>query len=191
VNGPALNGAVLSGPAAAGARADGPFRPRVVVRDAVPADYAEIARITVAAYLAAGHFDDAEAPYVRHMRKVAERHARTDVWVAEREGRIVGSLTLARHGNEYADVARENELEVRMLVVDPAVQRSGAGRALVDAVVERARATPGITAVSLTTGTDWHAAHGLYRSAGFRRAPERDWHVPGTEILLHVYVLEL
>ncbi|GER22640.1 N-acetyltransferase [Zafaria cholistanensis] len=186
MSGPARNGA-----AADGAGAHGSSRAAVVVRDAVPADYGEIARITVAAYLAAGHFDDPDAPYVRHMRKVAERHARTDVWVAEREGRIVGSLTLARHGNEYADIAREDELEVRMLVVDPDVQRSGAGRALIGAVLERARATPGIAAVSLTTGTDWHAAHALYGSVGFRRAPERDWHVPGTDILLHVYVLVL
>ena len=39
-----------------------------------------------------------------------------------------------------------------MLAVDPAVQRSGAGRALVRAIVDRARALDGVHAVSLTTG---------------------------------------
>ncbi|MFB0835290.1 GNAT family N-acetyltransferase [Arthrobacter halodurans] len=163
----------------------------VTVRHARPGDYAEIARITVDSYLHAGHFDDPTHPYLGRVRQVADRHDATDIWVAERDGRVVGSVTVVRHGNEYADVALEHELEFRMLVVDPAAQRSGAGAALLDAVVAHARTLEGVSAVSLTTGRDWAAAHALYRKAGFRHVPERDWYVPDTDILLLVFVLDL
>jgi hypothetical protein len=34
-------------------------------------------------------------------------------------------------------------------------------------------------------------AHDLYRSLGFRRAPDRDWYVPGEDVLLWVFTLKL
>ena len=100
-------------------------------------------------------------------------------------------MTLAVAGEPYADIARSDELEFRMLVVDPSVQRSGAGKAMVKAIIDHARSLPGIHAVALTTGVSWESAHGLYRKTGFVRAPERDWLVPGTDIQLLVYRQEL
>ena len=111
--------------------------------------------------------------------------------MAERGGRVVGSVTLAVAGEPFADIAQGDELEFRMLVVDPSVQRSGAGKAMVQAIIEHARALPGIHAVALTTGESWESAHGLYLKTGFVRAPERDWLVPGTDIKLLVYRQEL
>ena len=78
-----------------------------------------------------------------------------------------------------------------MLVVYPAVQLSGAGRAMVDAIIAHAKALDGINAVALTTGLTWESAHGLYRKIGFQRAPERDWFVPDTDIKLLVYRLDV
>ena len=66
-----------------------------------------------------------------------------------------------------------------MLVVDPHVQRSGAGKAMVEAIIDHAKSLDGIKAVALTTGRTWESAHGLYRKTGFHRVPERDWFVPG------------
>lgn len=34
-------------------------------------------------------------------------------------------------------------------------------------------------------------AHALYESLGFRRTPERDWYVPGEEVLLWVFRLDV
>jgi hypothetical protein len=34
-------------------------------------------------------------------------------------------------------------------------------------------------------------AHALYESLGFRRVPARDWYVPGEDVLLWVFRLEL
>jgi N-acetylglutamate synthase-like GNAT family acetyltransferase len=161
--------------------------PQILIRPAVPADYVAIARITRDAYLAAGHFESADHPYMRQIQDVEERAAKATIWVAERAGQIVGSVTLAVAGEPYADIARSDELEFRMLVVDPAVQRSGAGKAMVQAIIEHARSLPGIKAVALTTGPGWESAHSLYRKTGFHRVPERDWVVPGTDIKLLVY----
>ena len=160
---------------------------QILIRPAVPADYDPIARITRDAYLAAGYFDSAEHPYMRQIQDVALRASRATIWVAERAGEVVGSVTLAVAGEPYADIARQDELEFRMLVVDPAVQRSGAGKAMVQAILEYARSLPGIRAVALTTGLTWESAHGLYRKTGFQRTPERDWTVPGTDMKLQVY----
>lgn len=167
------------------------MQPQITVRSAVAADYDAVARITRDSYLAAGYFEDAEHPYMRKIQDVALRAANATIWVAERDGEVVGSVTLARAGEPYADIALADELEFRMLVVDPAVQRSGAGKAMVEAILEYARQLEGITAVALTTGQTWESAHGLYRKTGFTRVPERDWLVPGTDIKLLVYRLEL
>ena len=167
------------------------MHPQILIRPAVPADYDAIARITRDAYLAAGYFESADHPYMLQIQDVARRAAKATIWVAERAGKIVGSVTLAVAGEPFADIAEADELEFRMLVVDPAVQRSGAGKALVHAILDYARSLPGIQAVALTTGLTWESAHGLYRKTGFQRAPERDWVVPDTDIRLLVYRQEL
>lgn len=164
---------------------------QLTIRPAVEADFADIARITGDSYLSAGYFDDAAHPYMVKIMDVAERARQATIWVAERQGSIIGSVTLALAGEPYADIAQEDELEFRMLVVDPAVQRSGAGKAMVDAIISYARTLPGITGVALTTGSAWESAHRLYRKTGFQRVPERDWFVPGTDTKLLVYRLDL
>lgn len=164
---------------------------QITIRPAVEADFSAIARITVDSYLAAGHFDNADHPYMQQIQEVAARAGKATIWVAERAGHVVGSVTLALAGEPYADIALDDELEFRMLVVDPAVQRSGAGQAMVEAIIEHARSLDGIRGVALTTGRTWESAHGLYRKTGFRRAPERDWLIPGTDIKLLVYRLDV
>ena len=167
------------------------MQPQITVRPAVESDFDAVARITRDSYLAAGYFDDADHPYMRKVQDVALRAGQATVWVAERAGDVVGSVTLARAGEPYADIALEDELEFRMLVVDPAVQRSGAGQAMMAAILDHAKELDGIDAVSLTTGSTWESARGLYSKTGFQRVPERDWFVPGTDIKLLVYRLDV
>ncbi|MDQ0757076.1 GNAT family N-acetyltransferase [Arthrobacter sp. B3I4] len=164
---------------------------QILIRPAVPDDYDAVARITRDAYLAAGYFQDADHPYMQQIQKVAQRHEDATIWVAQRDDEVVGSVTLAVAGEPYADIAQPDELEFRMLVVDPAVQRSGAGKAMVKAIIEHAKTLPGVTGVALTTGVTWESAHGLYQKTGFQRVPERDWFVPDTDIKLLVYRLDL
>ncbi|MFK0007359.1 GNAT family N-acetyltransferase [Paenarthrobacter sp. NPDC090520] len=163
----------------------------ITVRPALPEDYDAVARITLDSYVTAGYYGSADHPYLLELQNVAGRAKHADILVAERDGRIIGSVTAAPAGGGFSDIGLDGELELRTLVVDPAVQRSGAGRALVQAVVEQAQATEGIDAVCLTTGATWESANALYQRTGFDRAPERDWFVPGTDIKLFVYRLGL
>ncbi|MBX7442924.1 GNAT family N-acetyltransferase [Arthrobacter sp. MAHUQ-56] len=162
----------------------------VEFRRAVPADFAEVRRITRDAYLRAGHFA-ADHPYMSVLEDVEHRAEHAQVWVAEAAGKVVAAVTLTFAGQPYSEVARDGELEFRMLAVDPARQGGGVGRAVVQEITEHAQQLPGIKAISITSATFMERAHALYESLGFRRAPERDWYVPGEDVLLWVFTVEL
>ena len=163
----------------------------IEISRAVEADFARVTEIITGAYLHAGYFDSPDHHYLDVVRKVEERAQHAEIYVARRAGQTIATMTLVQHGSQYADVAREGELEIRMLSVDPAVQRSGAGQALVHAAIDRARQLPGVQAVSLTTGGHWHGARRLYEKLGFSHVAERDFPIPDTDVVLVVYVLEL
>ncbi|MDR6794797.1 ribosomal protein S18 acetylase RimI-like enzyme [Pseudarthrobacter oxydans] len=65
------------------------------------------------------------------------------------------------------------------------------GRAVVLEIIEHARGLPGTEAISITSATFMARAHALYESLGFRRTPDRDWYVPGEDVLLWVFTLEI
>lgn len=161
-----------------------------VFRRAVPVDFPEVRRITRDAYLRAGHFA-ADHPYMGVLEDVEHRAEHAQVWVAEVAGKVVAAVTLTFAGEPYSEIARDGELEFRMLAVDPEYQGEGVGRAVACEIVEHARQLPGISAISITSATFMERAHNLYDSLGFRRTPERDWYVPGEDVLLWVFSLEL
>ncbi len=165
--------------------------PSLVIRPVRPGDFEDVRRITRGAYLEAGYFTNEAHPYMAVLSDIEHRAEHAEVWVAERGGDVVGSVALTFAGQRYTDIAIEGELEFRMLAVDPAVQRGGVGRAMVERIIEHARTLPGIEAVSLTSGSDMVRAHRLYESMGFVRVPERDWEVPNEDILLWVFRLPL
>lgn len=162
----------------------------VALRRAAPSDFPDVRRITRDAYLRAGHFA-ADHPYMSVLEDVEHRAEHAQVWVAEAAGNVVAAVTLTFAGQPYSEIAQDGELEFRMLAVDPACQGSGLGRAVVREIVEHARELPGIEAISITSATFMERAHSLYESLGFRRAPERDWYVPGEDVPLWVFRLEL
>jgi L-amino acid N-acyltransferase len=84
------------------------------------------------------------------------------VLVAEVEERIVGFVTLSasRHW------AGETDASIGELVVAPEAEGKGIGTALVEAVVECARAE-GYTRISVSTGAANTRARSLYRRLGF------------------------
>ena len=143
------------------------------VREARPEEHAELGRITVEAYRLAG---ETEEDYFPELLDVAGRARQVPVLVAVEEGtgRLLGTTTYVPgpgpyHEGEFGDVA-----SMRMLAVAPEAQGRGVGRALVEACVERTRAS-GRTGLALYTRPFMTAAHRLYESLGFRREPERDW----------------
>ncbi|MBX6768591.1 MAG: GNAT family N-acetyltransferase, partial [Actinomadura rubrobrunea] len=64
--------------------------------------------------------------------------------------------------------------EFRMLAVRERARGRGAGRALVEACLDRARAAD-LRGLRLVTQANMPAAQRMYERMGFRRTPERDW----------------
>ncbi|MBT2479148.1 GNAT family N-acetyltransferase [Streptomyces sp. ISL-94] len=163
----------------------------IVIRTAVPDDYAELGDITAQAYLDDGLLDNNEDDsYERSLRDVAGRAADAEVLVAALGGVLLGGVTFAPPGSRMADIAGPGEAEFRMLTVARAGRGRGAGEALVRACVERARAVEGVTRLVLSTQAQSPAAHRIYERLGFVRTPERDWS-PVPTVPLLTYALEL
>ncbi|MFC4145964.1 GNAT family N-acetyltransferase [Micromonospora mangrovi] len=155
------------------------------VRRAEPADFAAVARLTVAAYEADGQLKG-ENSYAVVLADVATRAESGEVLVAvdESSGAVVGAVTFVLPGTPYAELAGPGEAEFRMLAVDPAAQGRGAGSALARACVARA-AELGCSAVVICVRSGMAvAAHRMYERLGFVRVPEKDWSpLPGVELL--------
>ncbi|MDT0531101.1 GNAT family N-acetyltransferase [Micromonospora sp. DSM 115977] len=146
------------------------------VRRAGPADFAAVARLTVAAYEADGQLKN-EHGYAAVLADVASRARDGEVLVAvdDATGELLGSVTLVLPGTRYAELSRAGEAEFRMLAVDPAAQGRGVGAALVEACVSRATEL-GCSAVVICVREGFAAsAQRLYRRRGFVRVPELDW----------------
>jgi ribosomal protein S18 acetylase RimI-like enzyme len=157
---------------------------RLVLRRVTPDDAAGVAaagEVTVAGY---AEFGRAEGdPYTEKLRDAGARAREAELWVAEVDGAVVGTVTVALPGSVWQEIAADGEGEFRMLAVSPAARGRGVGDALVGLVLERCRAA-GCSSVVLSSLTTMRSAHRLYERRGFRRLPERDWTpVPGVDLL--------
>lgn len=140
--------------------------------------------LTAHGYLADGAMapDD---PYYDLLRDAAGRAAEAELWVAEEDGVLLGTVTWCPPGSAYRELAAEHEGEFRALAVAPEARGRGVGRLLVELCLERA-AADGSTGVVISTA-EWMApAHRLYRRLGFVEAPERDWS-PRPDIRLRAF----
>ena len=161
----------------------------ITVRQADTSEFGEIRRITVGAYSDAGYIDD-EYAYNHILAGIEEGYAGSSLLVAESGGTLVGSVFVTRPGGDFSDVAHDGELEFRMLAVEPDQQHRGVGRALVQAVIDRARRDPDVSGVVLTIAPDMDGQHKLYEEMNFVRIPSRDFLLTET-FALHVYKLAL
>jgi ribosomal protein S18 acetylase RimI-like enzyme len=95
------------------------------------------------------------------------------------------------HGPDdpYSEELSEGEAGVRMLAVDPACHGRGAGRALTQVCIERARAD-GRRRIVLHTGDWMAAAEHLYESLGFERERAIDFSpAPGIDLIGYAFDL--
>ena len=142
------------------------------IRAAEPADFAAIAELTARVYIDEG-FSPESAENV--LRDVAARASGTTLLVAfdETSDAVAGAVSLVPPGSSFRQVGLDDEFEVRLLAVNPAVRGHGTGEALVRACIEAA-AREG-KAVVLSTQPTMEAAQRLYARLGFQRIPDRDW----------------
>ncbi|MGW5642186.1 GNAT family N-acetyltransferase [Saccharopolyspora sp. NPDC003752] len=91
------------------------------------------------------------------------------LWVAERDGEVVGTVALTDEGDGVA--------QLRWFLVAPAARGAGVGRKLLHALLDHAR-DQGFEHVKLWTVGSLESAARLYLDAGFRcteRNPVRQW----------------
>lgn len=157
------------------------------IRRAASDEHALIGELTVAAY--ATFTTGTEDFYVQHLRDAATRDREAELWVAEVDGVVVGTVTIAPEGSPWRELGRPGEGEFRMLAVAPEAQGRGVGEALVRHTVDRFR-DAGHTRVVLCSLQDMTAAHRIYRRLGFERATELDWS-PGEGVHLIAFALDL
>src|SRR5215471_14800681 len=103
--------------------------PPVEVRAIRPSEYPEAGAIVVAAYraLPGAHLSNG---YARDLADIGRRATEAEVLVAV-DGRVLGCVTFVPDAaSPWAEMLEGNEAAIRMLGVDPAVQKRGAGRAL-------------------------------------------------------------
>lgn len=100
------------------------------------------------------------ADFVRDFDPARERG-----WIAEMDGRPVGSVFLIEHPE------REGVAKLRLLLVDPAARGLGIGARLIAECSAFARAA-GYRAITLWTSSVLHAARRLYEAEGYRLVRE-------------------
>ncbi len=103
-------------------------------------------------------------------------------WIAEQDGRIVGSVFVVRAA---ADVA-----QLRLLYVEPDARGLGIGRRLVDACIAFARAK-GFQTLTLWTNDVLASARKIYLAAGFQLTSEEPHHSFGKDLVGQTWQLAL
>lgn len=149
----------------------------VLVRRAREADLPTVSQISRAAYLDGGHLAE-DSHYLATIGDAEARMRGGELFVAEVDDVVAGSVVLARADGEFAELARPGELEFRVLAVAPAFQGRGVGRALVRHLL-RLAADEGAGAMVICSMDTMLAAHALYADEGFVREPDRDLVIEG------------
>lgn len=156
----------------------------IVIRRAREGDLEAAGEVTVEAFVGDGHTKPG-TEYVPLLRDARRRAEQAELLVAVDGGRVLGCVTFAAGGTEWADVAEPHEGEIRMLAVSAAARGRGVGEALVRATMARSQEL-GLAGMAFSTRPDMTAAHRIYERLGFRRAPERDWEPrPGIDLLVY------
>lgn len=146
--------------------------PSLILRAPKPGDLGIIIHRQAVLYNSEYGYDSSYEALIAQI--LAEFHRSFDpdreaAWIAELDGRMVGSIFLVQ--------ASEPETgKLRLLYVEPDARGAGVGGALVRACVERARAI-GYQRLELWTDSQLTSARRLYRRAGFvLRETKNEWH---------------
>ncbi|MER6092076.1 bifunctional helix-turn-helix transcriptional regulator/GNAT family N-acetyltransferase [Streptomyces bluensis] len=160
----------------------------VVLRGPAPGDLGWIVQRNAAVYAAEYGFDaDYEGLVARIVADFAEDHDpdRERVWIAELDGRPVGSVMCVRDDNDPPGAAR-----LRLLLVEPDARGLGIGNRLVRACVEFAREV-GYREMVLWTNDCLASARRIYQHHGFTLVAEKPHHSFGVDLVGQDWRLDL
>ena len=158
----------------------------VRVRRLAPEELAAVERLTVEVYRDESF---ASEQYEPRLRDVASRAREATVLVAVDGTQLLGAVTVATRGGQWAEHYAPGAAVVRMLVVAPQARGRGIGEALVRGCLDEAK-RDGCSLVRLSSQPEMTAAHRLYERLGFVRTPAGDW-APEPGVALLAYALPL
>lgn len=161
-------------------------------REAVAADDAAIGEVLVAAFV---ETYAQKMPHVtvtegrkQSLMAVAQKRAVARVWVAELEGRVVGTVSLWPVGAEGSEAWIAGAADLRHLAVAPGFHGRGISAALMD-TAERFAFASGAEAICLHVRRGAEGVARLYQGRGYVRRPEGDLDkLP--EVFLDAYALQ-
>ncbi|MBP1095031.1 bifunctional helix-turn-helix transcriptional regulator/GNAT family N-acetyltransferase [Bradyrhizobium diazoefficiens] len=136
--------------------------PRAILRDPRPGDMGWVVQSHGALYAGEYGFDSGfEALVAEIVAKYMTSYdaSRERCWIADIEGRPVGSVFLVKASDDVA--------KLRLLLLDPAARGQGLGQRLVAECVSFARAC-GYRRMTLWTQSNLTAARKIYQDAGFK-----------------------
>lgn len=107
---------------------------------------------------------------------------RERAWVAEKDGKRVGAVFVAKASDEIA--------KLRLLHVEAEARGLGIGKRLVEECVRFARQA-GYQKMTLWTQSILHAARGIYKKAGFQIVEEKAHHSFGKDLVAETWELKL
>lgn len=166
------------------------MRSQYRVREATPSDDAAVGELLVQAFVSryAEKMPDVVVTDRRkaELRDVAAKRAVAKVWVAEHEGRVVGTVALWAPGAEGTESWIEGTSCLRHLAVDSLHSGKGVSKVLLDEAERYTRARE-------WKGVCLHVRRGvvgvakLYQWRGYQRQPEGDLDLP--EVYLEAFFL--
>ncbi len=110
------------------------------------------------------------------------RSGRERIWLAERDGRLVGCVAIVENSPQVA--------QLRWFLVDAACRGLGLGTRLLNEAIEFSR-DAGYAAIILWTVSGLTAAARLYQAAGFRKVEEKPGHLGGADVVEERYEMVL
>jgi ribosomal protein S18 acetylase RimI-like enzyme len=161
-----------------------PLGPITLRSDLRPGDLGAIVYLHGIVYARERGFDPTFEAYVAGplAQFVCEGGDRQRLWIAEREGRLVGCVAIV--------AASPRTAQLRWFLVDPDVRGVGLGRLLLLEAIAFCE-EHGYAEVILWTESALEAAAHLYRSAGFQKVEEKPGRMWGVDLVEEKYELHL
>lgn len=159
--------------------------PQLVIRDARPEDTDRVATLILESY---AEFENDVPASVWELAKaewsnVLGRWEEAELIVAERGGELLGTVTFYPDGTlSRTESWPPGWAAIRIFCVSPRARKRGAGSALTQECIRRARER-GIATIGLKTGLFMVAARAAYEKAGFVRDREHDHYWTGNGLI--------